>query len=96
MVDRNRKVKFHGQEVQDVVVRYLQRGLDKLDITSLVEFDAKKDPTACQTVNIQVVSDFVTITFYKDEEANAIVRRELVPTHCVEHIEIRDFQAPKT
>lgn len=82
-------VKFHGQQVQDVAVRYAQIGAASV---TLEEFDAAKDPEVCQTINVQVVSDFVTITFYKDEKANSIVRRVLIPTHRVERIEIKDLQ----
>jgi hypothetical protein len=92
MADRNKTIRFHGQEVQNVFVRYMQKGLDKLDITSLIEFDARKDPEVCQTINLQVVSDFVTITFYIDEKTNAILRLELIPTHCIERIEIIDLK----
>lgn len=91
MPSRNKRtIKFHGQEVEDVVVRYLR---DKQDATTTIEeFDAAKDPQVCETVNIQVVSEFVTITFYKDEKANSIVRRELIPVHRVEHVWVRDLQ----
>jgi hypothetical protein len=53
----------------------------------------EKDPDVCETINVQVVSEFVTITFYRDEEANSIIKRELIPTRKVEHIEVRDLQA---
>jgi hypothetical protein len=98
MPNKNKKtVKFHGQEVEDVVVRYL-KARDKQDdattaaaTTIIEEFDAAKDPQVWETVNIQVVSEFVTITFYKDEKANSIVRRELIPVHRVEHVWVRDL-----
>lgn len=92
MVDRTKTIKFHGQEVQNVVVKYMQRELEKPEATSLTEFNAEKNPEVCQTINVQVVSEFVTITFYKDEKVNSIVRRELIPTHAVEHIEIKDLR----
>ena len=91
MANEGKTIKFHGQEVEDVIVRYMQSMRGAPDI--LEEFDAKKDPEICQTVNIQVVSDFVTITFYKDEKANSVVRRVLIPTHRVEHIKIIDLQS---
>jgi hypothetical protein len=56
------------------------------------DFDARKTPNSFETVNIQVVSDFVTITFYKKESDNIVIRRELIPTHSVEHIWISDLQ----
>lgn len=93
MPSKNKTIKFHGQEVENVLVRYLPKGLDKLDVTSITEFDAKKDPEDCQVINVQVVSEFVTITFYSDESTNAIIRRELIPTHCIEHVRIEDLKA---
>ncbi|HEU4985061.1 MAG TPA: hypothetical protein VFT58_05425 [Nitrososphaera sp.] len=100
MPSKNKKtiIKFHGQEVEDVVVLYLKardnQGDDATTMTTTIieEFDAAKDPQVCETVNVQVVSEFVTITFYKDEKANSIVRRELIPVHRVEHIWVRDLQ----
>lgn len=89
MADK-KTVKFHGQQVQDVVVRYTQIGGAA---ATLEEFDAAKDPEECETINVQVVSDFVTMTFYKDEKANSIARRVLIPTHRVERIEVKDLQA---
>jgi hypothetical protein len=38
------------------------------------------------------VSDFVTITFYKNESDNIVIRRELIPTFIVEHIWVSDLQ----
>lgn len=92
MPSKNKTIKFHGQEVENVLVRYMQKGLDKLDVTTIIEFDAKKDPEDCQVVNVQAVSEFVTITFYSDESTNAIIRRELIPNHCLEHIKIEDLK----
>ena len=86
-------VKFHGLEVDDVVVLYSQKVRDRPDAMTIEEFDAAKDPQDCETVNIQVVSEFVTITFYRDEKANSIIRRELIPTFKVERIWVKDSQA---
>ncbi|MGI0018874.1 MAG: hypothetical protein ACREAY_00220 [Nitrososphaera sp.] len=83
-------IKFHGQQVHDVVVRYTQIGGAS---ATLEEFDAAKDPEVCETINVQVVSEFVTITFYRDEKANSIVRRVLIPVHRVERMEVKDLQA---
>jgi hypothetical protein len=94
MSSKNKKtIKFHGQEVENVTVLYLQKVRDKPDANVIHEFDASKDPEICETANIQVVSEFVTITLYKDEKANIIVRRELIPVHAVEHIWIKDIQS---
>ena len=85
-------IKFHGLAVANVIVRYSQRDVNKPGTISMEEFDAAKDPQICETVNIQVVSDFVTITFYKKESDNIVIRRELVPTLVVEHIWVNDSQ----
>ena len=92
MSDIKKTIKFHGLEVANVLVRYSQREINKPDVIKIQEFDARKDPQICETVNIQVVSDFVTITFYKNESENNIIRRELIPTFVVEHIWVSDLQ----
>jgi hypothetical protein len=92
MTDIKKTIKFHGLEVANVIVRYTQREVNKPDAIKIHEFDATKDPQIFETVNIQVVSEFVTITFYKNESDNIIIRRELIPTFIVEHIWISDLQ----
>jgi hypothetical protein len=92
MSDNKKTIKFHGLEVSNVIVRYSQREVNKPEAIKIQEFDARKDPQICETVNIQVVSDFVTITFYKNESDNIVIRRELIPTIIVEHIWISDLQ----
>jgi hypothetical protein len=92
MSETKKTIKFHGLEVDNVVVKYSQREIDNTDKKKVEEFDAKKDPESFETVNIQVVSDFVTITFYKRESDNIVIRRELIPTHSVEHIWVSDLQ----
>jgi hypothetical protein len=92
MADIKKTIKFHGLEVANVIVRYFQKEVNKPDVIKIQEFDAKKDPQICETVNIQVVSEFVTITFYKNESDNKIIRRELIPTFIVEHIWVSDLQ----
>lgn len=89
MAKKNRMIKFHGQEVRDIIVRYMQT---ERGSPIVVEFDTVQDPEECETINVQVVSEFVTITFYKDEKANSIIKRNLVPAHRVERIEVRDLQ----
>jgi hypothetical protein len=44
-----------------------------------------------ETINIQVVAEYVTITYYKNEAANVIINRELIPTHSIEHIMVNDI-----
>lgn len=91
-MDQSKKtIKFHGLEVDNVVIRRTTRKDNAPETVKIEEFDAKKDPQKCETINIQVVSDYVTITFYRNESDNAIIRRELIPTHAVEHIWINDL-----
>jgi hypothetical protein len=85
-------IKFHGLEVDNVTILYSQKTKSKPEKT-IEEFDAAKDPQICETVNVQVVSEFVTITFYKNEKANSIIKRELIPTYKVEHIWVKDMPA---
>ena len=92
MAQTKKTIKFHGLEVANVIIRYSQREVNKPDAIKILEFDAAKDPQICETVNIQVVSDFVTITFYKNESNNIIIRRELIPTSIVERIWVSDLQ----
>jgi hypothetical protein len=92
MSDIKKTIKFHGLEVDNVIIRYFQREISKPDTIKIQEFNARKDPQICETVNIQVVSDFVTITFYKSESDNIVIRRELIPTFIVEHIWVSDLQ----
>lgn len=92
MAEAKRIIKFHGLAVDNVIVRYFQREVNKPDTVKMEEFDAVKDPQVCETVNIQVVSDFVTITFYENESDNIVIRRELIPTLVVEHIWVSDLQ----
>jgi hypothetical protein len=91
MSETKKTIKFHGLAVDDVIVRYYRREGSKPDIIKMEEFDAAKDPKLCETVNIQVVSDFVTITFYKSEADNIVIGRELIPTFLVEHIWVSDL-----
>jgi hypothetical protein len=56
------------------------------------EFDALKVHDDCETINVQIVADFVTITIYKQESTNSIIRRELVPIHAIQHIWVNDLQ----
>ena len=92
MTQSKKTIKFHGLAVANVTIRYSQREVNKPDAIKIQEFDAAKDPQICETVNIQVVSDFVTITFYKNESNNIIIRRELIPTSVVERVWVSDLQ----
>ena len=90
-VTEKKIVKFHGLEVDNVIVQYLQNTRRNTEKT-IEEFNAANDGEACETVNVQVVSEFVTVTFYKNEKANSIIKRELIPTCKVEHISVKDMQ----
>jgi hypothetical protein len=91
-LSRNKKlVKFHGNEVENVTILYFIRQKAKPIVKILEEFDALKDTRSCESINIQVVADFVTITFYKQESTNSIIGRELIPIHATEHIWVQDI-----
>jgi hypothetical protein len=93
MVNNNKKIlKFHGSEVRNIIIHYAIRASDKTNIVLIKEFDALKDPELCETINVQVVADFVTITFYRNENENSILSRELIPSHAIEHIWVKDLQ----
>jgi hypothetical protein len=42
-------------------------------------------------INIQIVADFITITFYKDEKSNQMINRELIPSRLIQYIWIEDL-----
>jgi len=92
MAETKKTIKFHGLEVDNVIVRYSQKEINNPDKIKIEAFDARKDPQSFETANIQVVSDFVTVTFYKKESDNIVIRRELIPTSSVEHIWVSDLQ----
>jgi hypothetical protein len=86
----NKKVfKFHGSEVENIIIRYVVRQYDKPGIVEIEEFDALKNPEPCETINVQVVADFVTLTFYRKESENSIIRRELIPSYAIERIWVK-------
>ena len=91
MVHKKKKIKFHGSEVENVVIRFATRVHNMPNGFLIEEFDASKDPQICETLNVQVVADFVTITFYKQEKENSILRREMIPSHAIERIWINDI-----
>ncbi len=90
MSEERKIIKFHGAEVKNVIILYSIRPNSKPVTIVIEQFDALKNEEHCETINIQVVADFVAITFYKQESSNSILRRELIPTHSVEHIWIED------
>ena len=91
-VAEKKTIKFHGLEADNVIVQYAQKTRGNAQETS-EEWSAANDLEACKTVNVQVVSEFVTITFYKNEKANSIIKRELIPTCKVKRILVKDMPA---
>jgi hypothetical protein len=75
-----------------VIIQYNIRPTAKSLTEITKEFDALKVQDICETINVQIVADFVTITVYKQESTNSIVRRELVPIHTIQHILVNDLQ----
>ncbi|HJY09469.1 MAG TPA: hypothetical protein VJ250_00870 [Nitrososphaeraceae archaeon] len=49
------------------------------------EIDALKDPEPCETINVQVVANFVTNTFYRNE-LKILIHRELIPPHVLAYL----------
>jgi hypothetical protein len=92
LVEDKKVIKFHGSEVLNVTILYSRKPNAKPITRRMEEFDALKDPRPCETINVQVVADFVTITFYKHESTNSIFGRELIPLHAIEHIWVKDSQ----
>ncbi|HEY7573063.1 MAG TPA: hypothetical protein VH796_17010 [Nitrososphaeraceae archaeon] len=85
-------VKFHGTEVGNVIIQYNIQPHAKPITEITEEFDALKVHDICETINVQIVADFVTITIYKQESTNSVIRRELVPIHAIQHIWVNDLQ----
>lgn len=83
-------IKFHGVQVKNVIITHLRRtstSVEKLEI-SATTYEQKQ---SIETINVQVVAEYVTITYYKNEAANMIINRELIPTHSIEHIMVSDI-----
>ena len=91
MLKDKKVIKFHGNEVENVTILYSIRSNKEPITTRMEEFDAFKDPRPCESINIQIVADFVTITFYKQERTNSIISRELIPLHTTEHLWVKDL-----
>ena len=89
--NKKKVIKFHGTEVKNIIIHFLQSQNKNSDTNIIKEFNASSSSENCETINIQVVADFVTITFYQNENANIMVKRELIPTHVIGHIWIDDL-----
>jgi len=89
--NKKKVIKFHGTEVENIRIHFLQSQNKNPNTNVIEEFNALNSSENCETLNIQVVADFVTITFYQNESANIVLKRELIPTHTVEHIWIDDL-----
>jgi hypothetical protein len=89
--NKKKVIKFHGTEVKDIRIHFLQSQNKNPKTNVIKEFSALNSSENCETINVQVVADFVTITFYQNESANIVLKRELIPTHTVEHIWIDDL-----
>ena len=85
-------IKFYCLPEFNVVITRLRRTsnantIEKLDILT-ANYERNQN---IETINLQVVAEYVTITYYKDEAANVIINRELIPTHSIEHIMVSDI-----
>jgi hypothetical protein len=59
--EKNKIIKFHGKEVKNVIIHYtISKGKPKNVVKK--EFDASKIKLQFETVNVQVVADYITIT----------------------------------
>jgi hypothetical protein len=90
MTATDKIIKFHGTKVYNIIILYSTRQYFKKIQDTAQEFDALNDPEDSETINVQVVADFVTVTFYQQESSNLIKRRELIPTQNIQHISIKD------
>ena len=93
---QSKVIKFHGLEVRNIIIHYLSKGIKNPIKEKVVEFDASKSDVSCEAINIQIVADFVTITFYKNESSNLMIRRELIPSRIVQYIWIEDLSQGDT
>ena len=88
--DGKKSIKFHGDAVANVVIdMHSKKGGNAIETDT---FDAMEDPLPCETINIQVIADFVSITFYRNEQSNSMIQRELIPYYRVERILIKDLE----
>ena len=89
--NKEKEIKFHGTKVKNIKIHFLQSQNKNPNTNTIEEFNALKSSENCETINMQVVADYVTITLYQNGSANIALKRELIPTHKVEHIWIEDL-----
>ena len=88
---RETSIQFHGVQVRNVIITHLRRTSNASTVERLDIATANRERTQIiETINVQVVAEYVTVTYYKDEAANVIINRELIPTHSIEHIMVSD------
>ena len=85
-------LKFHGIRVKNVIITHMRRTSDSIMVEKLDISTTKYERNeSIETINVQVVAEYATITYYRDEAANVIINRELIPTHSIEHIAVIDL-----
>jgi hypothetical protein len=85
-------IKFHGIRVKNVIITHMRRTSDSILAEKLNISTTKYERNeSIETINVQVVAEYLTITYYRDEAANVIINRELIPTHSIEHIAVIDL-----
>lgn len=85
-------LKFHGIRVKNVIITQMRRTSDSIMVEKLDISTTKYERNeSIEMINVQVVAEYVTITYYRDEAANVIINRELIPTHSIEHIAVIDL-----
>ena len=92
MKNNNKKaIKFHGTEVKNIVIKFLQSQKNNPNVKVLEEFNGLNSNENNETINIQIVADFITISYYQNEVENKLFKRELIPTHTVDFIQVFDL-----
>ena len=85
-------LKFHGIRVKNIIITHMRRTSDSIMVEKLDISTTKYERNeSIETINVQVVAEYLTITYYRDEAANVIINRELIPTHSIEHIAVIDL-----
>src|ERR687897_482653 len=64
---RQKVIKFHGTEVNNIKNSFLRSPTGNPGTKVIEEFNAIKSSENCETINVQVVADYVTMTFNLEE-----------------------------